>query len=107
MLEYESTPGVKKEWPRAKKGLVEKDMKSKWAAKASCLIGLKFLTIMTSLQNIVISGAQDLLMLMGSKVLIKMIRPQNIKMKEQCFVAWSSLSKILIPSTSGDLDHPK
>ena len=37
---------------------------------------------------------QDLLMLMGLKLLIKMTRPQNIKVKEQCFVAWSSLSKI-------------
>ena len=67
------------------------------------LIGLKILIIMTSLQNIVISGAQGLLM-MGSKFLIKMIRLQNIKRKEQCLAAWSSLSKILIPSTSGDLE---
>ena len=36
------------------------------------LIGLKILIIMTSLQNIVILGAQGLLMLMGSKFLIKM-----------------------------------
>ena len=57
------------------------------------LIGLKILIIMTSPQNIVILGAQGLLMLMGSKFLIKMTRPQNIKMKEQCFAAWSSLSK--------------
>ena len=27
----------------------------------------------------------------GSKLLIKMARPQNIMMKGQCFVAWSSL----------------
>ena len=31
-----------------------------------------------------ISGAQDLLMLMASKFLIQMTRPQNIKIKEQC-----------------------
>ena len=31
------------------------------------------------LQNIVISGAQGLLMLMGSKFLIKMTRSQNMK----------------------------
>ena len=31
--------------------------------------------------NIVISGAQGLLMLMGSKFMIKMTRPQNIKIK--------------------------
>ena len=43
----------------------------------------------------------------GIKILIKMTRPQNIKRNEQCFAAWSSLSKILIPSTSGDLEHPK
>ena len=42
------------------------------------LIGLKLLIIMTSLQNIVFSGAQGFLMLMGSKFLIKMTRPQNI-----------------------------
>ena len=71
------------------------------------LIGLKFLIIMTSLQNIGILGTSGLLMLMGSKVLIKMTRLQNIKMKEQCFVAWSSLLKILILSTSEDLEHPK
>ena len=35
------------------------------------LIGLKILIIMTSLQNIVILGAQGLLMLMESKFLIK------------------------------------
>ena len=67
------------------------------------LIELKLLIIMTSLQNTVILGV----MLMGSKFLIKMTRPQNIKIKEQCFAAWSPLSKILIPSTSGDLEHPK
>ena len=38
--------------------------------------GLKVLVMMNSLQNIVISGAQGLLMLMGSKFLIKMTRPQ-------------------------------
>ena len=27
--------------------------------------------------------------------------------KKQCFAAWSSLSKILIPSTSGGLEHLK
>ena len=41
------------------------------------LIGLKVLVIMNSLQNIVISGAEGLLMLMESKFLIKMIRLQN------------------------------
>ena len=48
---------------------------------------------MTSLQNsenTVILGAQGV-MLMGSIYLIKMTRPRNIKMKEQCFAAWSSV----------------
>ena len=40
-------------------------------------IGLEVLVMMNSMQNIVISGAQGLLMLMGSKFLIKMIWPQN------------------------------
>ena len=30
----------------------------------------------------------------GNKILIKMTRLQNIKIKEQCLAAWSSLSKI-------------
>ena len=42
------------------------------------LIGLKVLVMMNSLQNIVISGTKGLLMLMVSKFLIKMTRPQNI-----------------------------
>ena len=37
-------------------------------------------------ENIVISGAQGLLILMGSKFLIKMTRPQNIKIKNS--VLW-------------------
>ena len=41
------------------------------------LIGIEVLVMMNSLQNIVISYAQGL-MLMGSKFLIKMTRPQNI-----------------------------
>ena len=56
------------------------------------LIGLK-----ASLQNIVISGAQGLLMFMGSKFLIKMTRLQNIKTKKQCFAAWSSFIKNFDP----------
>ena len=45
---------------------------------------LNFLIIMTSLQNIVILGAQGLLVLMGSKFLMKMTRPQNIKRTMYC-----------------------
>ena len=41
------------------------------------LIGLKALFMMNSLRNIVISVAQGLLMLLGSKFLIKMTRPQD------------------------------
>ena len=55
--------------------------------------------MITSLQNM---GPQDFLMLMGSKFLMKMTRPQNIKIKEPCaFKAWPFLSKNLMPSTSG------
>ena len=49
------------------------------------LIGLKVLVMMNSLHNIVISGAQGLLMLMGSKFLIKTTRPQNITIKNSVF----------------------
>ena len=50
------------------------------------LIDLKVLVMMNSLKNIVISGAQGLLMLMRSKFLIKMTRPLNIKIKNN--VLW-------------------
>ena len=43
---------------------------------------------MTSLQNIVISGAQGLLMLMGSKFLIKMTRQQNKGDDDQKFYSY-------------------
>ena len=80
-------PGVKKEWPRIKNALLQKyDIE----IGLQGLLLLKDLIIMTSLQNIVISGAQGL-MLMGSKN--NVLQPGR-------------LSKILIPSTSGDLEHP-
>ena len=71
-------------------------------------------------------GDQSLLLLIGLKILIimkhcyfrysgspdvdriiKKTRPKNIKMKEQCFSTWLFLSNMLIPSTSGDFEHPK
>ena len=102
-----SPPGIKKECWRTKKALLEKVGNRNGRPMLPAFDRIKILIIMTSLQSIVILSAHGLLMLMGSKILIKMTRPQNIKMKEQCFTAWSSLSKILIPSTSGDLEHPK
>ena len=41
-----------------------------------------------------ILDAQGLLMWMGSKFLMKMIRLQKIEIKEQCFVAWSSYQNL-------------
>ena len=79
------------------------------------------LIMLTLLQNIVILGAQGLLMLMGSKflmmtrllnkippdvdgiVIIIFDKPQNMP----CFAAWSSLLKILIPSTLESFEHLK
>ena len=63
MKSNQKHPGVKKEWPRTKTGLAEKDMKCQCLL---ILIGLKVLVMMNSLQNIIISGAQGLLMVMGS-----------------------------------------
>ena len=80
----------KKEWPRAKRPCWKRCEIEMAGQGLLLLIGLKILIIVNSLQNIVISSAQGL-MLMRSKFLIKMTRPQNIKMKEQCFVTWSSL----------------
>ena len=56
------------------------------------LIGLKVLVMMNSLQNIVISDAQGLLMLMGSNFLIKVTRLQKQKYVLHTFlVCFSSL----------------
>ena len=41
----------------------------------------------------------------GIKIFDKNDQATNINVKEQCFVAWSS--KIMIPSTSGGLEHLK
>ena len=101
-----NTQGVKKERPRTKQALLKKMWNQIDRQCLLVLIGLKVL-VMNSLQNIVISGAQGLLLLMGSNFLIKMTRLQNIRIKEQSFAAWSSLSKVLIPLTTGGLEHLK
>ena len=76
----------KKERPRTKKALLKKmwNQNGCQLPRPPAFDRIKILIIMISLQNIVISGAQGLLMLMGSKILT---RPQNVKMKEQCFAA--------------------
>ena len=49
------------------------------------LIGIKVLSMMTSLQKNFISSTEGLLMLMRSKLLIKMTRPQTINIKRTTF----------------------
>ena len=68
------------------------------------LLGLKVLVMMTSLQNIV---AQGLLILMGSKYLIKMTRPQKLFFFILQFCSLVIFIKNLNPSTSGGLEHLK
>ena len=63
-----NTPGVKKEPSGTKKALLN-NVKSKWMVTFD---RLRVLVMMTSLQNIDILGAQDLLMLIRSKFLTKM-----------------------------------
>ena len=75
-----NAPGVKKGQPRTQQALLKKMWNQMGGQCLLVLIGLKVLVMINSLQNIVISGTQGLLMLMGSK-LIKMTRPQNIKIK--------------------------
>ena len=70
---------VKKEWPRIKTGLAEKDVKSNGQPMPPDFDSFEILVMMNSLQNIVISAAQGLLMLMGSKFLIKMTKPQTLR----------------------------
>ena len=50
----------------------------KWALKASSFDKFKSLIIMASLESVVILGAKGCLMLIVSKFLIKMTRPQSI-----------------------------
>ena len=54
------------EWPRTKTGLTEKYVKLNGWPMPPGFDGFKVLVIMNSLQNIVISDAQGLLILMGS-----------------------------------------
>ena len=75
-----NTPDVKKGSQELKPAL-QKDKKSNGRPWPPDFDSLKVLVMMTSLHNIVISGAYNPLMLMGSKLLIKMTRPQNIKIK--------------------------
>ena len=103
MKSNQKHPRCKKEQLRTKTGLAEKDVKSNGQPTPP---GFEVLVMMNSLQNIVISGAQGLLMLMGSKCLIKMTRPENIVFYlNVCGLV--IFIKILIPSTSGSLEHVK
>ena len=85
-------PRCKKGWPRTKTGLAEKDMKSKRQSMPSGFdrfesFGHDELTAKhLFFQNIVISCAQGILMLIASKFLIKMTRPQKTKIKNS--VLW-------------------
>ena len=97
-----NTLGIKKEWPRTKTGLAEKDVKSnEWPMPPGFdrfeNFGHDELTAKLFISYFRCSRPPDV---DGIKILIKMTRPQNIEIKEKCFVAWSSLSKSLIPSIS-------
>ena len=69
MLSNQKHARCKKGQPRTKTGLAEKDVKSNGQPSPQVLIGLKVLVMITSLQNIVISGVQGLLILMESRIL--------------------------------------
>ena len=83
--------------PRTKTDLAEKDVKSNGQPRPPGFNSLKVLVMMTSVQNIVILGAQGLLILMGSKFLIKMTRPQNIKTKNSVLHLFPGMFSLLIP----------
>ena len=70
-----NTPGVNKEWPRTKTGLAEKDVKCNGRLRPPHFDRFESFGNDDLTANIAISGAQDLLMLMGSKLLMKMTRP--------------------------------
>ena len=56
----QNTPGVKKEQPRVKKALLKKVWSQNGWPRPPAFDRIKNLIIMTSLQNIVISGVQGL-----------------------------------------------
>ena len=95
----QNTPQVQKRSSQKLKLPYWKDVKSKWAAKASFFLQFYHHDLT------VILGAKGLLTLIASNFLIKMTGPQNIKMKERCFASWSSYQKYT--SKSGDLEHLK
>ena len=62
------TPFVKREWPRTKTALSEKDVKSNGRPRPPGFDKFESFVMMTSLQNIIISGDQGLLMLMVQEI---------------------------------------
>ena len=94
-------------WPSVKTGLAEKDVKSNgWPIPPAFdrFEGFGHDELTAKHCHFSCSRSPDV---DGIKIFDKMTRPQNITIKEQCFVAWPSLSKISIPSTSGGLEHLK
>ena len=87
------TPQVSKRSGQVLKGLVEKMWNWNGQLRHSAFDRLKVLVMMTSLQIIVISDAQGLLMLMGLKFLTKMTRLQTIKIKSTLFCGFVILIK--------------
>ena len=73
-----NTPGVKKGQPRTETGLAEKDVKSKGRPMPPGFDRLESFGHDELTAKHVISGAQGLLMLMGSK-LIKMTRQKTLR----------------------------
>ena len=99
LISNQKHPRCKKGWPRTKTGLAEKDVKSNGRPMSFGFDRLESFGHDELTAEHCYSRCSSLLMLMGSKVLIKMTRPHCIKIKK-CFAAWSTLSKILILSTS-------
>ena len=74
-----NTPGIKKEWPRTKRGLAEKDLKSNGRLRPPGFDRFKsFGHDDLTTKHCYSRCSRPLLMLMVSKFLIKMTRPQNI-----------------------------
>ena len=79
-LKHEVKP--KPKYPSCKKGMAKYHVEKIWNQLGSqghlLLIGIIVLVIITSVENIIISGAQGLIMLMRSKPFIRITRLQNI-----------------------------
>ena len=108
MKSNQNTPGVKKQWPRTKTGLAEKEVKSNGRPRPPGFdrfksFGHDNLTAKHCYFRCSVPPNVD-----GIKIFDKNDQAtKTLFFLSKCFASWSSLSKKLIPSTLRGLEHLK